>query len=291
MMESLAHASRGHGADFAGIVLIVLGVVAGMGVYLDAGGPVGRGTADLVGYLVGAARVLMPILLVVLGALLVRGAPLPAAAGGDDETVVDVDPLAADHPFARNVFGGILLAIAGLGLLHLLRGAPRFDEGAEALADSAGYLGAVIGAPIRAAISPIGAGIVFVAIGFAGALVITRTTVRHVAGKTAAGVAAGARPVGRQAGAVLNNLFSLGSERTDDEDASPAVVVGGEIDLRDGDADAASAFYDQDQDPGAPGAKPKRVRKPKAVVADPDPNHPPEQLEIAHPAEPALGVL
>jgi len=79
MLDALAHASRGHGADFAGIVLIVVGVVAGMGVYADAGGPVGRGTADLVGFVVGAARVIMPILFVVLGALLIRGVPAPKA--------------------------------------------------------------------------------------------------------------------------------------------------------------------------------------------------------------------
>ncbi|WP_421119669.1 DNA translocase FtsK [Aquihabitans daechungensis] len=279
LAESVAHASRGHGADFAGIVLIVIGVVAGMGVYADAGGPVGRGAADLVGFIVGAARVIMPILLIVLGALLVRGAPLPKDADPDDPTVVDADPQAAEHPFARNVFGGILIAISGLGLLHLLRGAPSFSEGADALADSAGYLGATIGAPIRAAISPVGAAVAFLAIGFAGALVITRTTVRHVAGKTAAGVAAGARPVGRQAGAFLSNLFSLGSERAEGDDTEP-VVVGGDIDLRD---DATAAFYDQDQDPGAPGGKPKRVRKPKAVVPEPDPANPPEQLEIALP--------
>ena len=283
LAESVAHASRGHGADFAGIVLIVLGLVAAMGVYADAGGPVGRGTADLVGFVVGAARVLVPILLIVLGALLVRGAPLPKEADPDDPTVVDVDPQAAEHPFARNVFGGVLLAIAGLGLLHLVRGAPTFSEGADALADSGGYLGAAIGAPVRAAISPIGAALAFLALGFAGILVITRTTVRHVAGKTAAGVAAGARPVGRQAGAWLSDLFSLGSERAATEgDAEQSLVVGGDIDLRD-DATTTAAFYDQDQDPDAAPAKPKRTRKPKAVIPEPDPDTPPEQLEIALP--------
>jgi S-DNA-T family DNA segregation ATPase FtsK/SpoIIIE len=284
LAESLAHASRGHGADFAGIVLIVLGLVAGMGVYADAGGPVGRGTADLVGFIVGAARVIVPILLIVLGALLVRGAPRPKAADPDDPTLVDIDPQAAEHPFARYVFGGVLIAVAALGLLHLLRGAPTFSEGADALADSAGYLGAGIGAPVRAAISPVGAAIAFLAIGFAGALVITRTTVRHVVGKSAAGVAAGARPVGRTAAGFLHNLFSLGSEREAvDGVGELPVVVGGEIDLRDDSEEPGGAFYDQDLDPGAPGAKPKRVRKPKAAIAAPNPEVPPEQLEIALP--------
>jgi S-DNA-T family DNA segregation ATPase FtsK/SpoIIIE len=294
LAESVAHASRGHGADFAGIVLIVLGVVAGMGVYADAGGPVGRGTADLVGFVVGAARIIMPVLLIVLGALLVRGAPLPEDADPDDPTLVDVDPAAAEHPFARNVFGGVLIAVAGLGLLHVLRDAPSFSEGADAMADSAGYLGGAIGAPVRAAISSIGAVIVFLAIGFAGVLVITRTTVRHVAGTTAKGVAKGAKPVGRQAGAFLSNLFSLGSERGDDDaTAGDDLVISGAIDLRDG-ADANSAFYDQDQDPDAAAApKPKRARKPKAVLPLPEPEGPPEQLEIALPpgAQPSAWKL
>jgi len=293
LLDSLAHASQGHGADFAGIVLIVIGVVAGLGVYAGAGGPVGRGTADLVGFVVGAARVIVPILLVVLGALLVRGVPTPREADPDDPTLVDVDPQAAEHPFARNVFGGLLLAIAGLGLLHVFRGAPHFDEGADAMADSAGYLGGAIGAPVKAALSTVGATIAFLAIGFAGALVITRTTVRHVAGKTAAGVAKGARPVGRQAGAFLSNLFSLGSEREAAADGEPSLVVGGDIDLRD--AEAPTAFYDQDQDPDSAPAKPKRTRKPKAVppLPEPDPATPPEQLEIAMPpgAQPSVWKL
>jgi S-DNA-T family DNA segregation ATPase FtsK/SpoIIIE len=291
-MDSLAHASRGHGADFAGIVLIVLGVVAGMGVYAGAGGPVGRGTADLVGFVVGAARVIIPVLLTALGALLIRGMPEPRVADPDDPTLVDVDPTAAEHPFARNVFGGVLLAISGLGLLHLLRGAPTFSEGADSMADSAGYLGGAIGAPVRAAISPIGAAVAFLAIGFAGALVITRTTVRHVAGKTAAGVAAGARPVGRTAAGYLSNLFSLGSERTA-ADGDDELAIGGDIDLRDG--SGSPAFYDQDEDPDAAPPKPKRVRKPKAIVPlpEPDPESPPEQLEIAMPpgAQPSVWKL
>ncbi|MGN6696061.1 MAG: DNA translocase FtsK 4TM domain-containing protein, partial [Aquihabitans sp.] len=293
MLDALAVASRGHGADFAGIVLIVVGVVAGLGVYAGAGGPVGRGTADLVGYVVGAARVIIPILLGVLGALLVRGAPAPKAIDPDDPTLIDVDPQAAEHPFARNVVGGLLLAIAGLGLLHVFRHAPTFDEGADAMADSAGYLGGIIGAPVKAALSTVGATIAFLAIGFAGALVITRTTVRHVAGTTAKGVAKGARPVGRQAGAFLSNLFSLGSEREAADDGEPSMVVGGDVDLRD--AEAPTAFYDQDQDLDAAAAKPKRTRKPKATLPlpEPDPATPPEQLEIAMPpgAQPSVWKL
>ena len=287
VLDALSVASRGHGADFAGILLIVVGVVSGLGIYADLGGPVGEGAADAVGFAVGAARVIAPVVLVVLGALLIRGVAAPAeevAAAEPDATVVDDHPLAHEHPFARLALGAVLLAVAALGLLHLSRGAPRFSDGADALADGAGYLGAAIGAPLRAAIGPIGAAVVLLALAVAGILVITRTTVKRAVGRSAAVVGAGARPVGRTARGLLAQLFSLGSDRAG-QDEEPvtgevAITIGGEIDLRDG---SAPAFYDQDADPDAPAPTPKRPRKPKAVVAPPDPASPPEQLEIALP--------
>ncbi|HRW36777.1 MAG TPA: DNA translocase FtsK, partial [Aquihabitans sp.] len=124
---------------------------------------------------------------------------------------------------------------------------------------------------------------VLVAVGFAGVLVLTRTTVRHVVGTGAAGVAAGAKPVGRTLGTYLGQLFSLGSERAaagDDTD-EVTVVVPGEVDLRDG--APLPAFYDQDADPDAAPPKPKRPRKPKAKAEVAVPEGPPEQLEIALP--------
>ncbi len=276
-MASLAAASRGHGADFAGLLLVVVGLVAGLGIYGRAGGPAGRAVAELMGTLFGAARVLAPPLLIGLGVLLVRGAPAPKVIDVHDPTLVasEPDPDLVAHPFARLALGSSLLVIAGLGLLHLGRGAPTFSEGRDALADSAGYVGAVVGAPLHALLGQIGAGVLLGAIGFAGALVVTRTTIAAVVGTTAAGVAKGARPVGGVARKAFGQLFELGAARS-----------GPDLDLRDGvqPTVVAPGFYDQDQDGEAP-AKPKRVRKAKAAVVDPDgvPDGPPEQLEIALP--------
>ena len=280
-VDALAAASQGHGADFAGILLVVLGLVAGLGVHADAGGPLGEAVANGVGVVVGAARVVAPVVLVVLGALLIKGAP-PRVIDGGDPTVV-AEPDRSQHAFARAVVGGTLLAIAGLAMLHLVRGAPRFAEGSDAMADAGGYLGAIVGAPLRAAIGPIGAGLVLVGLGLAGALVITGTTVRRVVGASAAGVAAGAKPVGRSLGSMVNQLFSLGSERDAHAraDAGVKVMVPADVDLRDG-AETPS-FYDQDADPDGVASKPKRTRKPKAAITPPDPDNPPEQLEIALP--------
>jgi S-DNA-T family DNA segregation ATPase FtsK/SpoIIIE len=255
LLGALATASQGHGADFAGLVCVVVGLMAGLGIYADAAGPVGSGTASAAGFLVGAARVLAPVVLVVVGVLLIRGVRPPEPADPEAE---DADDLAAEHPFARVALGGTLLAVACLGLLHLARHAPALGDGADAMADSAGYLGAVIGAPLRASIGPVVSAVLLTAIACAGALVVTRTTIRTVVGRSAAGVAAGARPVGSAAKRAMGRLFELGSE----DDAQVDLRVGGDIDLRE---DTAAGLYDQDADPDQPAPKPRR-RKSKAVT-------------------------
>jgi len=274
----MAAASRGHGADFAGLVLVVVGLVAGLGVYASAGGPAGRGVADAMGTIFGAARVLAPPLLVVLGFLLVRGAPAHEAIDPEDPTLVSpTDPDLAEHPFARIALGSTLLLIGGLGLLHLIRSAPDLSAGRDAIADSAGYGGALVGDPFAGLLGEAGSGLLFAAIAFAGGLVVTRTTIGALVGHTAAGVVAGARPVGGAAKRAVGRLFQIGAEEA--PDSVPAFDDGGTVDLRDG---TGPGFYDQDQDPDAP-TRTRRARKAKATAPDLDPGAKPEQLAIAMP--------
>lgn len=303
MLDALGAASRGHGADFAGIFLVVVGVVAGLGIYAGAGGPVGRGTADLVGTLIGAARVVAPPLLVAIGALLIRGVPEVGELDPldvDDPTRVGtgrvpVDPDAADHPLARFVLGSALLGVAGLGLLHLARGAPAIAEGRDALADSAGYLGAFVGGPVRAALGTAGSAVVLTALAFAGALVVTRTTVAYVVSLTAAGVAASARPVGQATKRALSGLFRLSGDADGSAHAdrptdgplwgTPDEPVAVEVPGQHVDADSrTTAVYDQDADPD-PDEAPRtaRSRKRKPAAADLDAEVAPTQLEISLP--------
>ena len=294
VVEALAAASRGHGADFAGIFLVVTGLVAALGIYAGAGGPVGRAVAELFGTFVGVAKVLAPPLLVAIGALLVRGVPestLSVDASGDI-TRVDgramVDPDIAEHPFARFLFGSALLSVAGLGLLHLIRDAPPFGSGRDVLADSAGYLGAIVGGPVLSLLGTVGSALVLSAVALAGALVITRTTVRYVVGLTAAGVAAGARPIGQVVRRWFAQLFELNADRDGDGAvaAGPSVVTMNDGPLWPDSApmeptatrDDAPGVYDQDQEEDLP-PKPKRKRKP-AVTPDPATEPVPTQLEI-----------
>ena len=65
-----AVAGREH--DFAGIVLIGIGVVLGLAMYFDLAGPLGSGIETFVGWFFGLGRFLLPLVLVAVGVAFVR---------------------------------------------------------------------------------------------------------------------------------------------------------------------------------------------------------------------------
>ena len=141
--------------DVWGLVLVVVALVAAMGVYADLAGPVGRGIRDATGALVGVARFALPLALAGVGVMLLR-----------DRT--------RQEP-GRVVIGLSVGAVAIVGLLHLLWGD---GLGAGELDSAGGLLGAAIGGPLRALLSPWGATLVLVTAVVVGVLIITKTSVR-----------------------------------------------------------------------------------------------------------------
>jgi S-DNA-T family DNA segregation ATPase FtsK/SpoIIIE len=313
-LTALAGASRGHGFDFAGLLVAVIGVIAGAGVYAGAGGPVGRFVADGFGALFGAARVIAPPVFVIVGLLLIRGAPAPAvpepaptrskrrAAPIDDDPTLVADATRPEHPVARFVLGTFLLGVAGMGLLHLLRHAPPFGSTRAEVANSAGYVGQAIGQLLKGALGGAGAAVALIAIGVAGGLVVTQTTIRSVAHRTTEGLKAGARPVGRGARKAVHQLFELDPATTSaSADAGAPVETERPAPRRrpkrpaatsepedagavDGGIALGGALYDQGEELDEPAAAPApRARKPKVSLPVPDDTEPPEQLSIALP--------
>src|SRR5690606_905616 len=158
----LADALDGHGGDVLGLLLVAVGLVAGLGIYVDAAGPVGRALDDGIGTLLGWARLLAPVALVGAGIVLVRGVP------DDDEPGVN------SHIWV----GGLLMAVAGCGLLHLTGGRPGLDAATDDLLDAGGLLGVATGGPLAAGIGTWGAGLVLGALALAGLVVLTKVPVR-----------------------------------------------------------------------------------------------------------------
>ncbi|MBW3610251.1 MAG: DNA translocase FtsK [Actinobacteria bacterium] len=141
---------RGLGrGDLWGAVLVVAGVLVALGTWADVGGPAGRAVDEGLDSLAGVARFALPLAQVWVGALLIRG------RSGDATS---------------RVAAGLALAlVAGNGLFHLL------EDGLG------GGLGRGVATPLKALLSPWGAGVVLVALVGAAVLVVTATTVRTAA--------------------------------------------------------------------------------------------------------------
>jgi S-DNA-T family DNA segregation ATPase FtsK/SpoIIIE len=138
-----------------GIGLVLLGVLAGLGLYADAGGPVGDFLEAILRGLLGLSGYAIPPLLAWFGLLVVLGRPAPEVG--------------------RIAVGAVLLGVGTLAGWHLLAGAPQPADGIRALWPAAGLFGWAVATPLVAALSIWGAGAVCVALFFLGSLIVTKT--------------------------------------------------------------------------------------------------------------------
>ncbi|MBK5222573.1 MAG: DNA translocase FtsK [Acidimicrobiia bacterium] len=264
-------AFEGHVADAWGLALIAIGILAGLGIYADLAGAAGRFLETASGGMVGVARFLVPPALVLAGTLLIRSDP-----NAEDGNVP-----------VRGIVGSLFLLVGGTGLLHLALGRPAIGDGLDALGDAGGFAGAATGVPLEAFASVWGATLVLGTVTAIGLLVLTQTTVRAVAGTTAAGF----RPVGHAGRQAFSTLFSgpepSGSHTLDltsagpdptttlerpASDDAPTIVVGG----RSIDPSDPVPPFDQDTADAAkkaPKRKTEATLVPDEVVADPQQLH------------------
>ena len=251
-IASLTAAVDGHAGDLAGLWCIVVGVISAMGIYFESAGPLGRGLNAAIGTTIGWGRVLAPLALLFVGGLLLRGRPVLYDEDGE-EYEEEEDPLASrSHLW----FGGLLLAIAGCGILHLLSGRPGLDAPTDDLVRAGGLLGVAAAGPLASVIAPWGAALVLGALAVAGLVVLTRVPVRVVAGHTAARTAPATAAFFEAAKRMGSNLFSL---ETTAEDAAELHVF---------DQDNEAMEDDEDEDDDEDEEEPvQRRRKPQPRAA------------------------
>jgi S-DNA-T family DNA segregation ATPase FtsK/SpoIIIE len=158
-----------HARDAAGIGLVVLALLAVLGVWLDAAGPVGHGLSWLLHAAFGVAAVLFPVVGIYWGVVLLR----------------DIAP----EDRVRMFIGFTVMTIGLLGILSLALGNPSPFAGYDAtkklhgLAEAGGLVGALAACPLSRVISPIGAGIVCAGLALLGLLIFTGTPLSAVRGK------------------------------------------------------------------------------------------------------------
>jgi DNA segregation ATPase FtsK/SpoIIIE, S-DNA-T family len=167
-----AHLGR-QSDDVWGVILIVAGVLAASGIYANLTGPAGHAVRDAAGAVFGWGRLLLPVALVGVGAVLVQGK--------------------GRHDPARTAIGFVFLLLAICGLLHVAQGAPTLDEPWDSLREAGGLLGLAVGGPLKSLLAAWGAGVVLVALGGLSLLILTRTSVRTAMSMTASAAKSGSR--------------------------------------------------------------------------------------------------
>ena len=189
LRDALARAIGRQADDVWGVALLVAGLLAALGSYADLAGPAGGALGTGAGLVLGWARFLLPAAVAGVGFTLVQGRPR-------------AEP-------SRAVVGAGLALVACSGLGHLVGGAPRWDDDGELLRGAGGWLGVAVAGPLKALLSPWGAGLVLASLAAVAVLVLTRTPARAAADR----VAAAASAAGRGARTLVRRLAAVGHGR------------------------------------------------------------------------------
>ena len=155
----------GHRADVLAVGLFVLGAIFALGLWTALAGPVGSALADGTGAVLGRARVAVPVACFAFGVVLLwphRGVEPDADDDGDDAPT--------EPPTVRIAIGALLLVLADVGILHLAYGRPPLSGNLDDLRGAGGALGAMVAAPLTAAIGVVGASIVLGGLALVGLL-------------------------------------------------------------------------------------------------------------------------
>ncbi len=158
VLGAIGAAIGAHRRDVWGIVLLLVAVISGLGIYLDAAGPVGRGIDTAARGGLGLVGSLLPVLLLLLGAL------------------VFLDRSGTE--LGRIITGTAVVTLAVLGGAHLAVDVPAPGDGIDALARGGGVVGWAIAAPLELALSRAGAWAVVVAVLLIGLILVARLDLR-----------------------------------------------------------------------------------------------------------------
>jgi len=225
---------------------MLLGLLSAVAVWLGSGGFIGDVIDDGLGLGVGLLSAAVPVALIGLGIVLIRGT--------DSETD-DLETL------ARAAVGGLLVLVSFTGLLHVARDRPGIDDPISEIGAAGGLLGMAVGGPLHSLTATIGSVLVLLAIGVVGAIVLTGSSARTIGALLGRVI----RPVPAFLARSVHSLFS-----------DPTVGADAEIDLRRPgapfDQDAGDHYGDEEADPDSvddveAGAAPKARRRPRANKA------------------------
>ena len=179
-----------------GLVLIVLGLLIGLGMFFGLTGIFGDIVRSGAGSVLGQAKPLVPLALLAVGYVLVRGRP-------------------REEP-VRVAIGSLFLTLAAAGLLHVRGETNGFSTPLRTLRTAGGVVGLVIAEPLVKVVATWGAVIVLCVLGLLGLLILVRLRVRDAVNKTADGI----RPVSAATRRGVASLFTITTSTAKEEESS-----------------------------------------------------------------------
>ena len=221
---------NGHESDLIGLGLIVVALVLALGTYGHFAGIVGDGLEWLAALLTGLGRFLLPLAIAAVGVALISNR--------------------RSSNRVRLVVGCVAVAAAVLGLLHVLRGPHEVSTSYDAVNDAGGWLGAMVGEPLRSLLATAGSSVLLLAIIVAGAILATQASLRTLAHS----VAKGARSASARVAVVGKPAIDAARRKFDEVSTLTSERLGA-----DGNDDAHPDAPTQPLDPTNPGLPPPQL--------------------------------
>jgi S-DNA-T family DNA segregation ATPase FtsK/SpoIIIE len=238
---------EGRGHEFGGIGLVCLGILLFMSVYADIAGPVGRGLNTVLSSTIGIGRYVVPVLAIGAGVAFVKRTEVQHRV--------------------RLAFGWAVFSIAVLSEIHILKGGGSINAEINALSSAGGWMGWLIGEPLRQSIGGIATTILLLGSMLGGVLLITGNTLPELYRRISAWVNGVSMPQGRRDA----SRGSSRDEQFDDESGEPQFYdialddddVAGRDDVEE-DAVEAEDEYEEEVKP----RRERKKRKPKLSQVD-----------------------
>ena len=221
---------EGRGHEFGGIGLVCFGILLFMSVYADIAGPVGRGLNTVLSSTIGIGRYVIPVLAIGAGVAFIKRTEVQHRV--------------------RLAFGWAVFTIAVLSEIHILKGGGSINAEINALSSAGGWMGWLIGEPLRQSIGGIATTILLLGSMLGGVLLITGNTLPELYRRISAWVNGVSMPQGRR--------DSSRDEHFDDESGEPQFY---DIALDDEDVADHAAESSDEEDDYEEEVKPRRERK------------------------------
>jgi S-DNA-T family DNA segregation ATPase FtsK/SpoIIIE len=208
-IDGLADILGSQSHDLWGLVFLLFSGLAALGIWFNLTGPFGRLAKEGSGDAFGVGRLFVPFALAGIGVAQIRGRRSERPVAGRPEPV--------RHDAARVAIGFGILGAAVCGLFDLINGPAGSTGPLAQLRHAGGFVGGLVGGPLRAGVSGSGATLVLLTLIVLAALVITRTPLHAVPGHLLS-LARAEKEILQSAGHFVGGVatLSLGRSRRDE---------------------------------------------------------------------------